>query len=83
MSSMSRIVDTLTIHEKAVFFLMWNPDGMQLATAGDDQTLNIWNFFAFSNQQLDKGIRKNHVTQPPKRLEYETFSAIDSFLQSR
>lgn len=80
---MSRIVDTLTVHEKGVFFLMWNPDGMQLATAGDDETLNIWNFFSFTNQKLDKDGRKIQITKPTKRLKYEKFSLIDSFLQSR
>lgn len=83
MSSMSRIVDSLTVHVKGVYFLMWNPDGMQLATAGDDETLNIWNFFSFTNRKLDKGARKNSIAQPLKRLKYDKFSAIDSLLQSR
>lgn len=82
MSSMSRIVDTLTVHEKGVFFLMWNPDGMQLATAGDDETLNIWNFFS-CNPKQNKNIRKNKFSQPSNRLKYEKFSTIDSLLQSR
>lgn len=30
MASMNRVVDTLSVHEKSVFFLMWNPDGTQL-----------------------------------------------------
>lgn len=59
MASMSRVVDTLSMHEKSVYFLMWNPDGTQLATAGDDETLNIWNFFGYSSENYLPGeIRK-------------------------
>lgn len=30
MASMDRVVDSLKVHEKGVFFLMWDPSGTQL-----------------------------------------------------
>lgn len=64
MSSMSRVVDTLSVHEKSVYFLLWDPDGTQLATAGDDETLNIWNFFAYPNKEFLPGAIRKHCQKP-------------------
>lgn len=69
MASMSRVVDTLSVHEKSVYFLMWNPDGTQLATAGDDETLNIWNFFAYSSaDNLPAELRRRLPTDNRRQL---------------
>lgn len=65
MASMSRVVDTLSVHESSVYFLMWNPDGTQLATAGDDETLNIWNFFAYPNRKYLPAVIQRHFSRPP------------------
>lgn len=65
LASMSRVVDTLSVHEKSVFFLMWNPDGTQLATAGDDETLNIWNFFAYPNKRYLPAMIQRRFARPP------------------
>lgn len=46
LSSLDRIVDQLNIQCSHVRFMKWSPDGMQLATAGTDETLAIWNFFS-------------------------------------
>lgn len=74
---MNRVVDILATHEKKVTFLLWNPDGNKLATAADDENLNIWNFFALpkryqqiNNKQIN--LKKESVAFPNR---------MDSFLK--
>ncbi|XP_055371925.1 protein cortex isoform X2 [Condylostylus longicornis] len=50
MASFDRIIDVLKIHEDRVHFLLFSPDGRQLATAGDDDMLSIFNFFTQPNR---------------------------------
>lgn len=65
MASMSSVVDRLSVHEKSVYFLMWDPEGTQLATAGDDETLNIWNFFAYPNREYLPAVMRRHFPAKP------------------
>ncbi|XP_055857164.1 protein cortex [Episyrphus balteatus] len=44
MSSLDHVVDVLRVPDSSVRFMMWSPTGMQLATAGNDETLTIWNY---------------------------------------
>lgn len=53
LASMDRVVDNLTAHSSCVHHLMWSPNGTHIATAGDDETLNIWNFFGNSQKKID------------------------------
>ncbi|XP_055902343.1 protein cortex isoform X2 [Eupeodes corollae] len=50
MSSLDRVVDVLRVTDSSVRFMMWSPTGMQLATAGNDETLTIWNFLPNRNE---------------------------------
>lgn len=45
LASMDRVVDVMVSHEDVVGHLFWSPDGRQLASAGFDEALTIWNFF--------------------------------------
>uniref|UniRef100_A0A1Q3EVD3 Putative anaphase promoting complex cdc20 cdh1 and ama1 subunit n=1 Tax=Culex tarsalis TaxID=7177 RepID=A0A1Q3EVD3_CULTA len=45
LASMDRVVDVMVSHEDVVGHLFWSPDGRQLASAGYDEALTIWNFF--------------------------------------
>lgn len=54
LASMNRVVDHLSAHTNSVKFLLWSPDGSYLATAGDDEALNIWNFFGKSHRKLNE-----------------------------
>lgn len=48
LASMDRVVDVMENHEDVVAHLFWSPDGKQLASAGYDEALTIWNFFGTS-----------------------------------
>ncbi|KAG4065287.1 hypothetical protein HA402_012729 [Bradysia odoriphaga] len=48
LASLDRVVDLLSIHDGCVKCLLWNADGSMLATAGNDNMLNVWNFFGHS-----------------------------------
>ncbi|XP_055591279.1 protein cortex [Uranotaenia lowii] len=45
LASMDRVVDVMKNHDDVVAHLFWSPDGKQLASAGYDEALTIWNFF--------------------------------------
>ncbi|XP_065087735.1 protein cortex isoform X2 [Ochlerotatus camptorhynchus] len=55
LASMDRIVDVMENHDDYVAHLFWSPDGKQLASAGCDESLTIWNFFGTSPNGLQKG----------------------------
>lgn len=38
------MVDRLKVHQDAVNYICWSPDGTILATAGADEMLCMWNF---------------------------------------
>uniref|UniRef100_A0A182Q7U8 WD repeat-containing protein 55 homolog n=1 Tax=Anopheles farauti TaxID=69004 RepID=A0A182Q7U8_9DIPT len=48
LASMDRVVDVMSNHEDIITYLLWSPDGQQLASIGYDETLTIWNFFGKS-----------------------------------
>ncbi|CAD7081238.1 unnamed protein product [Hermetia illucens] len=62
LASLDRIVDVLKSHDDTVCFMIWNPNGMQLATACDDDALYIWNFFALKDSPKHSEIK-------PKKAE--------------
>ena len=44
----------LDLPEGGAQFLVWSPDGNKLATAGNDETLSIWNFItSFKKKSSD------------------------------
>ncbi|KAJ6646322.1 Protein cortex [Pseudolycoriella hygida] len=62
LAALDRVVDLLNIHDDCVKLLLWNSDGSMLATAGDDNMLNIWNFFG----HLDEPGKSNTKFNYPK-----------------
>lgn len=45
LASFERVVDRIEgKHDGRILYLKWSPDGTQFATAGSDETLQIWNF---------------------------------------
>lgn len=59
MASMNRIVDNISAHQDAVYFILWDPTGTKVATAGQDESLNIWHFFGKSQKKADE-LKKIH-----------------------
>ncbi|XP_039479693.1 protein cortex isoform X2 [Drosophila santomea] len=45
LASLNRVVDLLPHQDHGTIFLMWNPDGTNIATGGLDDTFSLWNFF--------------------------------------
>lgn len=69
LSSLDRIVDQLSITCSHVRFMKWSPDGMQLATAGTDETLAIWNFFSTKDNKLalKKSLKMHNTLIKPEK----------------
>ncbi|KAH8305396.1 hypothetical protein KR018_001767, partial [Drosophila ironensis] len=44
LASLNRVVDLISHQSRGTLFLMWSPDGTNLATGGMDETFSIWNF---------------------------------------
>lgn len=51
MASMNRIVDNISAHQGPVHFLLWDKSGTRIASAGQDESMNIWNFFGCSKRK--------------------------------
>lgn len=70
LSSLDRIVDHLDIQCSHVRFMKWSPDGMQLATAGTDETLVIWNFFSNKEDkdELKQELNMKSAVFKPKNI---------------
>ncbi|XP_016939867.3 protein cortex [Drosophila suzukii] len=45
LASLNRVVDLMSHQDRGTLFLMWNPDGTNIATGGLDDTFSLWNFF--------------------------------------
>ncbi|ETN66934.1 retina aberrant in pattern [Anopheles darlingi] len=60
LASMDRVVDVLHNHDDMIFYLLWSPDGMQLASAGIDETLCIWNFFGIPSSKKCKRTKRQY-----------------------
>ncbi|XP_031637397.1 protein cortex [Contarinia nasturtii] len=54
MASMNSIVDNISAHQEAVYFILWDPTGTKVATIGQDESLNIWHFFGKSQKKADE-----------------------------
>lgn len=80
MASMNRIVDNLSAHVGAVHFMLWDPSGTRIATAGRDESLNIWNFFGKSKRKADELKKKQEIKQNSK---CNRFDLIQEFFKSR
>lgn len=52
MASMDRVVDRLAVHEKSVYFLMWDPTGTHLGTFSDTTNHYLYVIFIFFQQRL-------------------------------
>ncbi|KAH8329091.1 hypothetical protein KR074_003718, partial [Drosophila pseudoananassae] len=44
LASLNRVVDLLSHQSRGTLFLMWSPDGTNIATGGLDETFSLWNF---------------------------------------
>lgn len=67
MASMNRIVDNISAHQAAVYFILWDPTGQKVATTGQDESLNIWQFFGKSQKKADELKRVNEGVKLPKQ----------------
>ncbi|XP_034129015.1 protein cortex isoform X1 [Drosophila guanche] len=45
LASLNRVVDLLAHQDRGTLFLMWSPDGTNIATGGLDETFSLWSFF--------------------------------------
>lgn len=79
MASMNRIVDNLSAHQDAVYFLLWDPTGTRVATAGRDESLNIWNFFGKSQKKANELIRIHGSVKVPKTSKLSLNNAFMMF----
>lgn len=64
MASMNRIVDNISAHQSAVHYLLWDRSGTRIATAGQDESMNIWNFFGRSRRKEYELKKKRAVVKP-------------------
>lgn len=80
MASMNRIVDNISAHQGAVYFMLWDPTGTRIATAGRDESLNIWNFFGKSKRKADELKRFQEMK---KIVKHSRFDLSRQILQSR
>ncbi|XP_055533042.1 protein cortex isoform X1 [Wyeomyia smithii] len=78
LASMDRVVDVMENHEDLVGHLLWSPDGKQLASAGYDEALTIWNFFGSSptNKKVNprpttaSHQQRNRIKEPMGGFDY-------------
>lgn len=66
MASMNRIVDKLSAHHDAVYYILWDPSGTKVATIGQDESLNIWHFFGRSQKKANELIKIHSHVKVPK-----------------
>lgn len=59
LGALDRVVDVLQLPDEDVRFLAWNPDGTQLATAGNDDVITIWKFCLREEISSKRTERKN------------------------
>lgn len=78
LGSMNRVVDNLSAHVNSVSYLLWDPNGTHIATAGNDETLNIWNFFGMSQRKANELMLKKE-----NGLSRSKFDLHNVFLDSR
>lgn len=66
LASMNRIVDNISAHQDSVYYILWDPTGTKVATAGRDESLNIWHFFGKSKKKADELKKINDSIKIPK-----------------
>ncbi|RZF35538.1 hypothetical protein LSTR_LSTR010229 [Laodelphax striatellus] len=55
LSSFNKLVDRFDLDQNdKVMYLKWNPDGTQIATAGSDESLQLWNFLPNSKARKER-----------------------------
>lgn len=80
LASMNRVVDNLSAHQNSVFYLLWDPTGTHIATAGRDESLNIWNFFGKSQRKVED---LNKMQANKKVVKRNALDLQTAFLKSR
>lgn len=78
LASMNRIVDNLSAHENAVHFLLWDSTGTRIATAGQDESLNIWHFFGRS-QKAESELKRSKTKSCVEHSKLNIRSALSQF----
>lgn len=79
MASMNRIVDNISAHQDAVYYILWDPTGTKVATAGQDESLNIWHFFGKSLKKANELVRIHDDVKTPKDSKLSLDSAFMQF----
>ncbi|KDR14508.1 protein cortex-like [Zootermopsis nevadensis] len=49
LATLNKVVDRLDYYAGQIYYLLWSPDGKQIATVGSDETLRIWYFLGPSS----------------------------------
>lgn len=80
MASMNRIVDNVSAHQGAVHYILWDPTGTKVATAGQDESLNIWHFFGKSQKKANELVKFHDNVKIPKP---SNLSIDNAFMQFR
>ncbi|XP_023719657.1 protein cortex isoform X2 [Cryptotermes secundus] len=57
LKTLNKVVDRMECYAGQIFYLLWSPDGRQIATAGSDEALRIWYFLGPSSTR-EKDIRR-------------------------
>lgn len=81
MASMNRITDNLSVHNDSVYCILWSPQGFNVATAGYDETLNIWNFFGMSQRKANELAGASQ--KKTKTRKYSQLDLSKAFMQLR
>lgn len=79
LASMNRIVDNLSAHHDAVYFILWDPSGTKVATAGRDESLNIWHFFGKSQKKANELIKIHGDVKLPTHSKLNLDNAFMMF----
>lgn len=78
LASMNRVVDVLMNHSSPVRCTMWGPKGNILATAGDDRSLTIWNFFGEMNKEIMQRSKRREQQQRQQLNEPQSKISLTS-----
>lgn len=79
MASMNRIVDNISAHQDAVYYILWDPTGTKVATAGQDESLNIWHFFGKSQKKANELTKIHDNVKMPKHSKLSLENAFMRF----
>lgn len=82
MASMNRVSDNLLAHNNKVHCILWGPQGLNVATAGCDETLNIWSFFGLSQRTANELSNASKENLKHKNTKSK-FDLTNAFLSTR